>query len=177
MGVLPEYRDLAPRRNEIADIMYTGNCPRLIDVLRKKTTSPYPAWLGSETSTPVNYHIEVKTTSGPCSTPFFMSNVQYRLLQDKACPPNSTTAPRDLYLIMRVFNLFSDEIGLKVYINPWHLRGSALNFVADPWKVIPTRSDQVKTMSEVPLAPMGQAFSFNCQPPATIAEALRMNKS
>ncbi|KIW72175.1 hypothetical protein, variant [Phialophora macrospora] len=138
VNVLPEYAtEPSWYGREVSDIMYKGNCPRLMDMLRRNTTFPYPAWLESGTSTPVNYHVEVKTTSGPCSTPFFMSSQQYRLMRDKACPPDSTTAPRDLYLIMRVYNLFSSRIGLQVYINPWHLKDRALEFVADPWKVIP----------------------------------------
>lgn len=145
VNILPEYADEPSwHGREISDIMYEGNCPRLMELLRENTTCPYPAWLGLESgatsmSTPVvNYHIEVKTTSGPCNTPFFMSSNQYRLMRDKACPNDLTEAPRDLYLIMRVFNLFSSRIGLQVYVNPWHLRESALEFVADPWKVVPT---------------------------------------
>ncbi|OAG40830.1 hypothetical protein AYO21_04907 [Fonsecaea monophora] len=144
VNILPEYADEpAWHGREISDVMYEGNCPRLMEFLGDNTTFPYPAWLGHESgetsmSRPVvNYHIEVKTTSGPCNTPFFMSSNQYRLMRDKACPNDSTTAPRDLYLIMRVFNLFSSRIGLQVYVNPWHLRETALEFVADPWKVVP----------------------------------------
>ena len=138
MNVLPEYAAKPPfEGREISDIMYEGNCPRLKDMLRENTTLPYPTWLDSISSTPINFHIEVKATSGPCSAPFFMSSNQYRLMRDKACLPDSMTAPRDLYLIMRVFDLFSSKIGLQVYVNPWHLKEAALEFVADPWKVIP----------------------------------------
>ncbi|RVX68617.1 hypothetical protein B0A52_07044 [Exophiala mesophila] len=144
VNVLPEYADEPPwHGREISDIMYEGNCSRLMELLRDNTTFRYPAWLGIQSgatsmSTPVvNYHIEVKTTPGPCNTPFFMSSNQYRLMRDKACPNDSMTAPRDLYLIIRVFNLYSRRIGLQVYINPWHLRETALEFVADPWKVVP----------------------------------------
>ncbi|KAL2441693.1 hypothetical protein ABEF95_016142 [Exophiala dermatitidis] len=144
VNVLPEYAaESSWHGREISDIMYKGYCPRLMEFLRENTRFPYPAWLvelirSTSTRTPVvNYHIEVKTTSGPCNTPFFMSSNQYMLMRDKACPNDSTTARRDLYLIMRVFNLFSSRIGLQVYINPWHLRDTALEFVADPWKVVP----------------------------------------
>ncbi|KAK5457302.1 hypothetical protein LTS15_005083 [Exophiala xenobiotica] len=138
---LPEYANEPPwRGREISDIMYEGKCPRLMDILRQNTTFAYPPWLEAGETAPaaVRYHIEVKTTSGPCSTPFFMSGNQYRLMRDKACEPHSTpTAPTDLFVIMRVFNLFSSNIGLQVYINPWHLKDVALDFVADPWKVVP----------------------------------------
>jgi hypothetical protein len=137
---LPEYANEPTwRGREISDIMYEGNCSRLMDILRQNTTFAYPPWLEAGVTTPaaVRYHIEVKTTSGPCSTPFFMSGNQYRLMRDKACEPHSPTAPTDLFVIMRVFNLFSSNIGLQVYINPWHLKDVALDFVADPWKVVP----------------------------------------
>lgn len=121
--------------------MYKGNSPILMEILRRNTKFPYPPWLESVlTSTAVHYHIEVKTTSGPCSTPFFMSGNQYKLMREKQCDPHSPTAPKDLFVIMRVFNLFSRNIGLQVYINPWHLRETALDFVADPWKVIPSEN-------------------------------------
>lgn len=139
VSILPEYQDEPTwTGREISDIMYSGNCPRLMDILRRNTTFPYPVWLESATtSTAVHYHIEIKTTSGPCSTPFFMSGNQYTLMREKQCEPRSPTTPKDLFVIMRVFNLFSANIGLQVYINPWHLRETALDLVADPWKVIP----------------------------------------
>ncbi|KAJ4530448.1 hypothetical protein HRR80_007443 [Exophiala dermatitidis] len=143
VNILPEYAaEPSWHGREISDIMYKGYCPRLMELVRENTSFPYPAWLrglasGSTRTPAVNYYIEVKTTSGPCNTPFFMSSNQYRLMRDKACPNDSITPPRDLYLIMRVFNLFTSRIGLQVYINPWHLRDPALEFVADPWKVVP----------------------------------------
>lgn len=139
---LPAYQDVPPwQGREISDIMYEGNCPRLVSILRQNTKSALPAWY--RTGTPqgaVKYHIEVKTTSGPCNTPFFMSPRQYNLMREKACDPHSMTAPEEVFVIMRVFNLFSANIGLQVFIDPWHLRQSALKFVADPWKVIPSEN-------------------------------------
>lgn len=138
VGRLAEYRDLAPWiGREISDIMYEGSCSRLQAFLRQTTSHSYPPWLESTTeSRPIRYHIEVKATSGPCNTPFFMSQNQYKLMREKACDPGLQTAPADLYVIVRVFKLFSANIGLRVYINPWHLRENGLDFVADPWKVI-----------------------------------------
>ncbi|KIW14560.1 hypothetical protein PV08_07344 [Exophiala spinifera] len=144
VNILPEYAsEPSWHGREISDIMYEGNCPQLMKLLRENTTLPYPAWLGlgssgTSTSRPaVNYHIQVKTTPWSCDTPFFMSSNQYRLMRDKACLNDSMTAPRDVYLIMRVWNLFSSSIGLQVYVNPWHLRDAGIKFVADPWKVVP----------------------------------------
>ena len=138
VGVLREYENEAPwSGREISDIMYDGRCLRLQDFFRQNTEHPYPPWLDEGiTANSVQYHIEVKTTGGPCSTPFFMSQNQYRLMRQKACDPQSRTPPTDLFVIVRVFNLFSRKIGVKVYINPWHLKDGVLEFVADPWKVI-----------------------------------------
>ena len=145
VGALHEYKNEAPwRGREISDIMYSGRCLRLQDFLRQNTSHPYPPWLDSDVAPhPVLYHIEVKTTSGPCSTPFFMSQNQYKLMRQKACDPQSRTAPTDIFVIVRVFNLFSSRIGVQVYINPWHLKENGLEFVADPWKVVPSETATV----------------------------------
>ncbi|KIW13179.1 hypothetical protein PV08_08366 [Exophiala spinifera] len=97
VNVLPEYAaEAAWHGREQSDIMYEGSCAQLRRLLRKKTIFPCPGWLCSETSsTPVNYHIEVKTTSGSCNTPFFISNKQYELMETNAYPPGSVTPPRD----------------------------------------------------------------------------------
>lgn len=144
--VLPDYQDV-PKWDgfEVSDVMYEGHSLQLMHILLKNSVSPAPAWLDdlatalptTASGSPVNYHIEVKTTSGPRSTPFFMSKYQYKLMREKAYDPSSTTVPRNVFILMRVFNLFSGRIGWQVYINPWHLRESALEFVADPWKVVP----------------------------------------
>ena len=145
VGVLHEYKNEAPwSGREISDIMYIGRCLRLQDFLRQNTSHTYPQWLDSDIAPhPVQYHIEIKTTSGPCSTPFFMSQNQYKLMRQKACDPQLRTAPTDIFVIVRVFNLFSSRIGVQVYINPWHLKDSVLEFVADPWKVVPCKATAV----------------------------------
>lgn len=123
--------------------MYDGRCARLQEFLRRNTSQPYPPWLASDvTPGAVHYHLEVKTTGGPRKAPFFMSQKQYELMRQKACDPKSQDAPRDLFVIVRVFNLFSASIGLQVYINPWHLRDGVLEFGAD-WKVVPRDGDVV----------------------------------
>ena len=86
----------------------------------------------------MNLHLEVKTTTGPCTAPFFMSQNQYRLMQDKVYDQNSAAAPEDLYVILRVYNLLSGDTRMRAYINPWHPKDNVLQFVADPWKVMPT---------------------------------------
>jgi len=66
-----------------------------------------------------------------------MSCNQYELMEEIQCDPRSPRAPEDLFVIMRVFDLFSPNIGLQVYINPWHLRDTALTFESEGWIVTP----------------------------------------
>lgn len=43
-----------------------------------------------------------------------------------------------IYLIIRVYNIASDEIGMDIYIDPEELRQEeTLVFTADAWKVCP----------------------------------------
>jgi hypothetical protein len=46
--------------------------------------------------------------------------------------------PTQIYLIMRVFNLISSDIGMRVYVDPWRFRDTSLNFEAQTWTVTPT---------------------------------------
>lgn len=137
--VHPDYRDMSPwTGDEESDIMYTGRCPNLINFLVDAAQPhTYPAFLNNGLTTDVNVHLEVKTTTGPCSARFFMSKCQYELMQSKACETTSLATPPDLFVILRVYNLLSGQIRVKAYINPWHLRSSVLKFVASSWTVTP----------------------------------------
>ena len=46
--------------------------------------------------------------------------------------------PTQIYLIIRVFNLISPDISMRVYVDPWRFRGTLLNFEAQTWTVMPT---------------------------------------
>ena len=46
--------------------------------------------------------------------------------------------PTQIYLIMRVFNLISPDIGMRVYVDPWRFRGTLLDFEAQAWTVTAT---------------------------------------
>jgi hypothetical protein len=43
--------------------------------------------------------------------------------------------PRKVYVIFRVFNLLREDIGMRIFVDPWSLKHSALKFVAENWKV------------------------------------------
>ncbi len=45
---------------------------------------------------------------------------------------------KEIYCIVRVYNLLSDKIGIKIYIDPWRFREGRLEFGTTlKWKVKP----------------------------------------
>lgn len=43
-----------------------------------------------------------------------------------------------VYCIVRVYNLLSDKIGIRLYVDPWRFRESRLEFgTTEKWKVKP----------------------------------------
>ena len=45
--------------------------------------------------------------------------------------------PKHIYLVIRVFNIFSSNIGKCIYIDPWSLQGTLLKFDRQGWAVTP----------------------------------------
>jgi hypothetical protein len=149
---------------EIADIVFKDTDNTLAKELRTNVLGDdfenwCPDWLANfnETTEPAEWLFEIKTTTGPCETDFFMSNTQYDLMRSlsqdapgmyPAPPPPAggpPTPPRErrsnrVYCIVRVYNLLSEKLGLRLYIDPWRLREGILEFgTTDKWKVRCTR--------------------------------------
>jgi hypothetical protein len=140
VSVHPEYAELRnwPGR-EVADIMYKDNSGQFESWLRRTCRRLFPALPhGGE----IQYLIEVKTTTGPCRTPFFMSGNQYQLMKKHSLGDGGERTPRVVYVILRVYNLLSSNIAMELYVDPWRLRDSVLEFVADPWKVVPVEPEE-----------------------------------
>ncbi|KAI1758820.1 hypothetical protein GGR53DRAFT_471962 [Hypoxylon sp. FL1150] len=77
------------------------------------------------------FYIEVKTTPGSWNTPFYMSHAQYGKMR-------SLSTANSIYVIFRVFNLYTGEIGCKIFIDPAKLEEKGqLVFTADKWTVRP----------------------------------------
>lgn len=77
------------------------------------------------------YYIEVKTTPGPWDMPFFMSNAQYHKMR-------RLSTDDSIYVIFRVFNLYTSQIGVNIYVDPVQLENEGhLVFAADRWTVKP----------------------------------------
>lgn len=112
-----------------------------------------PSWLADtlDGQEPIEWLFEVKTTVGPCEADFFMSQTQYNLLRslsdDEPKTPHPEGAPptpphgrrsNRVYCIVRVYNLLSNKIGVRFYIDPWRFREGKLEFgTTDKWKVRP----------------------------------------
>lgn len=77
VAVHPDYTDLrAWVGSETADLVYVDTEGHLINMLIDCGYLDHDEWHGSR----VKFYIEVKTTTGPCGTPFYMSGKQYQLV-------------------------------------------------------------------------------------------------
>ncbi|KAI1773105.1 hypothetical protein F4818DRAFT_443468 [Hypoxylon cercidicola] len=77
------------------------------------------------------YYIEVKATPGHWDNAFFMSHAQHEKMR-------SFSTDDSVYVIFRVFNLYTDAIGCNVYVDPAKLEQEGrLVFTADRWTVKP----------------------------------------
>ncbi|KAF4494384.1 ATPase-like, ATP-binding domain [Fusarium agapanthi] len=107
----PDYTDLqAWRGRETADLIYVDAEGHLTNTLIGCGYLGHDEWHGARPK----YYIEVKTTTGPCSTAFYMSGKQYQLMQQI----HDTEDHSEIYMVFRVFQLNSDGIGLCVYTDP-----------------------------------------------------------
>jgi hypothetical protein len=71
----PEYRTMDPwHGRETADLIYNDTVGSLTDLLIEYGYLDDVTWRGARP----NYLLEVKTTTGPCNNPFYMSKNQYR---------------------------------------------------------------------------------------------------
>ncbi|KAH6619159.1 hypothetical protein B0J18DRAFT_433424 [Chaetomium sp. MPI-SDFR-AT-0129] len=126
----PEYTDIRewPGRRETSDFVYDDVRGVLTSKLASLGYLSPTDWQGRHPK----YFIEVKSTTGELNTPFYMSRSQYRRME------NLRNSQNEIYVIFRVYGLEKDEIGLKVYVNPWLAKESGdLVFVSDSWTVAP----------------------------------------
>ncbi|KAF5532469.1 hypothetical protein FMEXI_12426 [Fusarium mexicanum] len=114
-NIHPEYADLShwPNR-ETADLVYPdtqGDLTRILvdaEILSNDWSTRRP-----------RYYIEVKTTTGPCGTPFYMSGNQYRLVERI----HHSSDFSEVYIIFRVYFLLDrSQISYRVYPDPKQLQ-------------------------------------------------------
>ncbi|RFU29542.1 hypothetical protein B7463_g6794, partial [Scytalidium lignicola] len=133
--VHPKYFDLEPwNHQETADIVYEDEEGDFTSFLIDKGHLEKSIW---QDRTPCVY-LEVKTTTGPCNTPFFMSKGQYLKMKDWSNGKRGNKNQNVIYMILRVFNLGKESIGVRIYVDPDALRHNGqLKFTADKWSVVP----------------------------------------
>ncbi|KAF5266386.1 hypothetical protein FOXYS1_2775 [Fusarium oxysporum] len=131
-AIHPDYAGLSQWfSRETADLVYVDSLGRLTNTLIDAGILTGDGWSGKRP----RYYLEVKTTTGPCKTPFYMSGNQYRLMerihhnQDRS----------EVYMVFRVYFLLdSGRINYCVYIDPKKLKDEGqLIFTGTTWSVIP----------------------------------------
>lgn len=128
----PDYTDLHPwTGRETSDFVYDDTEGALTALLIDSGYISSEEWWDSRP----RYFIEVKTTTGSCEVPFYMSKNQYQRMRDVH---GSGQNKAEVYLILRVSNLEDDDIGMAVYLDPEALRSSGkLLFTGGNWTVVP----------------------------------------
>ncbi|KAK4235362.1 hypothetical protein C8A03DRAFT_36794 [Achaetomium macrosporum] len=128
----PDYSDMEPwERRETADIVYEDVESVLTEWLIDCGYLDRAHWQDARP----RYYIEVKTTTGPSVTPFYMSRRQFELM--RAVHSDAEERSR-VYMIFRVYGLESERIGMHVYLDPEYLRlDGQLVFTGEVWSVTP----------------------------------------
>ncbi|KAM0421093.1 hypothetical protein ACHAPT_011164 [Fusarium lateritium] len=132
--------DYAEMRNwghmEISDLGYNDREGAFTELLINNGYLRRDVW---ENKTP-RYYLQVKTTTGPCEAPFFMSKGQYRLMQE--CRDST----EKVYIIFRVFEV-DTAVQLRVYVNPAKLAESGHLINTETWSVRPGARDQTRLIT------------------------------
>lgn len=116
---------------ETSDIVYFDRDSTLTGLLIRQGYLARTSW--SE-RTPV-YYIEVKATMGDVDRPFFCSQHQFEMMEEKMLPGDGEGA-NEVYLIARVFGIGGPRMGLKLYLDPWKMRRNReLRFEAPVYSV------------------------------------------
>ncbi|KAI0835964.1 hypothetical protein F5Y06DRAFT_114649 [Hypoxylon sp. FL0890] len=123
----PDYTDMDSWSGiETSDLQYKDHDNTLTEALIAKGHLQ-SKWRNSRPK----FYIEVKTTPGPWYTPFFMSHAQWTKMK-------TLSTDDSIYVIFRVHNLYTDRIGLNIYVDPVRLADEGrLAFTADRWTVKP----------------------------------------
>ncbi|KAH7361082.1 hypothetical protein BKA65DRAFT_494597 [Rhexocercosporidium sp. MPI-PUGE-AT-0058] len=131
----PDYAGLEPwTGRETSDITYNDTEGKLV---QKLIECGYleSAW----SNVRGNFFIEVKTTTGPCQQPFFMSDRQYHRMQNSS-DTGLFPSRENVYILFRVFNLGKDTMDFRIFVDPEkHRQQGTLKFSCN-WTVVPGSS-------------------------------------
>ncbi|KAK5657900.1 hypothetical protein OQA88_2449 [Cercophora sp. LCS_1] len=112
---------------EVSDLQYADTSGLFTTLLIEKGHLPSAKWTGKRPS----YYFEVKSTPRGCNEPFYMGGAQYKKME-KLCGEGD----KSVYIIFRVFNMFTDRVGVKLYVDPVELqRRGELDFSTDKYTV------------------------------------------
>ncbi|KAI8941154.1 hypothetical protein NX059_002391 [Plenodomus lindquistii] len=119
---------------ETADIVYTDCTGDLTRYFRSKAVQGVPYHISPTYNfayKPITYYIEVKSTTSGCSTRFFMSGGQYKRME--SMKRTLLTQHSDVYVIVRVYDLMTSNVGMKIFVDPMRFLGKELQFEAKEW--------------------------------------------
>ncbi|KJK63796.1 hypothetical protein P875_00064712 [Aspergillus parasiticus SU-1] len=130
-----DYTDLEPwGGRETADLVYTDSEGTLTSFLVAKDYLSSDRWAGKCP----RFYLEVKSTTSTCETPFYMSKYQYERMQTFSEDESESSELDAIYIIFRVFNIGTDSVGMKVYVDPERMRRRRhLVFTAETWSIVP----------------------------------------
>ncbi|RSL92134.1 hypothetical protein CDV31_015293 [Fusarium ambrosium] len=125
----PDYANIGRwNHRETSDIEYDDSEGALTELMIDNGYLERDIW---EDRKP-RYYLEVKTTTGRCEAPFYMSKSQYRLMHE--CQDSTDK----IYVVFRVYEVEKIAVQLRVYVNPAKLEGSGrLIYTAETWSVRP----------------------------------------
>ncbi|KAH6212673.1 hypothetical protein HBI42_148920 [Parastagonospora nodorum] len=121
---------------ETADIVYKDTSGVLTQYLRDHSEGDFPPQIREDHNfdeCPIEYYLEVKSTTGPCGTRFYMSGGQYKRMEMMKL--GQLRQPSKVYVLMRVFDLMTAEVDMKIFVDPLGQPGTKLEFEADQWFV------------------------------------------
>ncbi|KAH4095486.1 hypothetical protein HBH46_167370 [Parastagonospora nodorum] len=121
---------------ETADIVYKDTSGELTQYLRDHSEGDFPPQIREDHSfdeCPIEYYLEVKSTTGPCGTRFYMSGGQYKRMETMKL--GQLRQPSKVYVLMRVFDLMTAEVDMKIFVDPLGQPGMKLEFEVEKWFV------------------------------------------
>ncbi|KAF9762845.1 hypothetical protein IL306_003313 [Fusarium sp. DS 682] len=127
----PEYAEIqSPSGRETSDLIYDDVEGVLTKLLIDNGYLSKEEW---ENERP-RYLLEVKSTTGPCHAPFFVSKRQYQRIYEHQHDKKT------IYVILRVYDIGKPSVSLRLYVNPAELEATKkeLVFTAETLSVTST---------------------------------------
>ncbi|KAK1634597.1 hypothetical protein BDP81DRAFT_431603 [Colletotrichum phormii] len=140
VAVHPEYSYVTPwEGKETADIVYDDKSGVLTRTLIDKGYLEGTHCMSKKPQ----YLIEVKTTPGDATRPFFVSKHQYNRMKECTDASRSPRGSCTAYMLIRVFNLTTSDIDFDVYMDPYALQqDGSLIFTEHTWHVVPAQGNE-----------------------------------